>query len=137
LQQQRTDERQIDLDGHPVAAFGHPVTATHDAFHPNANQRDEEEPTSKYLEYDEWDNYLDFEDTIELSELESFIDHFDLTPIFHCKKQLLNLTDTNKSYWLRYDSSDETYNLLADSNSNMEDELSSMNKDDKLELLGV
>lgn len=88
---------------------------TFDAFFPDANKREEELP--KYHDYDDWTNYLDFEDSIELDQMEGFVNKFGLKSFLYMEGSYLNIRDDKNSYWL--EKSDDSYDKIEDSDDEM------------------
>lgn len=91
---------------------------TFDPFFPDANKREEEPP--EYTNYDDWTDYLDFEDSIEISHLDDFIKRFKLIGVYYLNNEYLNLHDNKNSYWL--EKSDDLYEKIEKSNKDMEND---------------
>lgn len=106
---------------------------TFDAFHPNANKK--EETNYEFMEYDDWTNYLDYEDNLSIQELSEFISHFNLTPIYYFKGKYLNLKDKKHSYWLKKE--DDLYELISTSNDDMEQDINNISMKEKLSTMGI
>jgi len=107
---------------------------TFDAFFPDANQR--EEPLHVFFEYEDWTDYLDFEDSIEIEFLKEFLKHFKLQGMFYLKENYLNIKDEKNSYWLIKE--DDLYVKIERSDKDMEnDYVPNLSEHSKLQELGL
>jgi len=109
---------------------------TFDPFFPDANKREEDLEEPIYTNYDDWTDYLDFEDSIEIIDLDRFIKRFKLIGVYYLNNQYLNLYDNKNSYWL--EKSDDLYEKIESSNKDMEnDYIPNLPEHIKLELLNL
>lgn len=89
---------------------------------------------SKLEEYEDWTDFLDYEDSIPKDDIENFIQYYNLDSNYYINLYL-NLKKNTYSYWLKLEN--ETYEVVANSDERMKSYVWNMSNDDKLSDLGI
>lgn len=93
------------------------------------------ENSEKFSQYETWDEYLDDEDSLNLSEIPEFEAKFNLSVTGYFEDFYLNIRDNKTSYWLEKD--DDDYYVIEKSDSDMENHCLGIPERTKLELLNL
>lgn len=107
---------------------------TTDSFFPDANKR-EESDIPEYENYDSWVDYLDYE-SLEKSQLEEFCEFFSISKLLFLNDKIAKIFDQHNTIWLE-EEDDSTFQKLADSDSDMRNEIENMDENSKLALLNI